>query len=716
MNRRVIVFLFVLLCFNLALVATTQISYAASEDNGCGWTNLTGCVKDVIDSIGSWVLDKFLGIFVWFASTVAGLFETILNFSVFDFGSFYNTYLKKGVEGVWVVFRDVSNIVIIGSFIFVAILTILGSTTYGARQFIVKLLIAATLINFSLFFTKIAIDVSNVFALQFRTAINYAVLGAAPANDPQQQVGVADALFHVMKFSSTERGTIFNTNNFNLGEQMMFSIFGIITSILLLVVLGYGAFLLISRVVILIVLLLTSSLAFATIALPGMDSWFKQWKSTLIINVLFAPLLLLFLWATIMVAQGLTNAQIAVVADPGSPNMAGVTSILISQLIIIGLLLSSFMIAKKASIGGVKMMGAGKLPDMNWKTFQKLASGTGNSLNYLRSRVATNRLQGRTGARLQDELRTLKADQASGKKLTTLERTRMDSLESKLARMKKTSEGKFGFAETGIGNGYASVQKVFKEGAGKGGYAKVADASKKEAEKKVAEEYKNMGAVTEREKKEVYEKEVGKKMQIQSDRTAMPDLQKQKAQLEEEVAEIKMKTLTGTTPEQIESQTKLKTQISEISERIERAQKAQPATLEEVQRGVAQEIFATKLTDLPKDHELVKTHATARQRQDNFLAYTSQKPAPKPLSSEALWAPFFPGDKQMGERKNNPYALEKLRKQMSNASEKEERDKLLTSIAKAAKEAEENKGGGGSQKPQPGTPSSSGASTPNKTP
>ena len=75
------------------------------------------------------------------------------------------------IESVWRTVRDLSSIFIIFALLYFSIKTILGLGGNSMNQLIVKIFLAGILINFSLFFIKVAVDVSNIVSLQFYGAI-----------------------------------------------------------------------------------------------------------------------------------------------------------------------------------------------------------------------------------------------------------------------------------------------------------------------------------------------------------------------------------------------------------------------------------------------------------------------------------------------------------------------------------------------------------------
>jgi hypothetical protein len=80
-------------------------------------------------------------------------------------------YSAGFIAKAWTVVRDLSNIFFIIVLLYIAIELILGMG-HDAKKMIVQVIIMALLINFSLFFTEIIIDSSNILALIFYNKIN----------------------------------------------------------------------------------------------------------------------------------------------------------------------------------------------------------------------------------------------------------------------------------------------------------------------------------------------------------------------------------------------------------------------------------------------------------------------------------------------------------------------------------------------------------------
>src|SRR4051812_35738977 len=73
------------------------------------------------------------------------------------------TGLGGAINVTWTAVRDVANMLFIFALLYTAIMTIFGKGDY--KRTILNLIIAALLINFSLFFTKVIIDAANLLSL-----------------------------------------------------------------------------------------------------------------------------------------------------------------------------------------------------------------------------------------------------------------------------------------------------------------------------------------------------------------------------------------------------------------------------------------------------------------------------------------------------------------------------------------------------------------------
>ncbi len=321
----------------------------------------------------------------WILSIVALLFNWLVQHTIIEFGTQYGL-IKTAVETAWTAFRDIANILIIGIFTFVAIGTILGLETFNAKKMVAKVLIIAVVINFSLLGTKMIIDASNYTATQIYTA---AALGSGgnTADATSAKWGIADQFMNLLGV-----GTLANTwktvTDTAIAKDSGWAALGhgILLTIILLAtaaVLFYGCFLLVSRMIMLIFLLVTASIAFASYLVPkwsGSNYGWDAWWSSLIWCTTFAPMLMFLLWMTLNVSyalKGTSNAKLgAALSDPTGGGNIGA---LFGYVMVLGLLFTTFklssMWAKK--IGGFSM--AALVPGLGVSLAGRLAGVLGRN-------------------------------------------------------------------------------------------------------------------------------------------------------------------------------------------------------------------------------------------------------------------------------------------------------------------------------------------------
>jgi hypothetical protein len=273
--------------------------------------------------------------------------------------------------------RDLANISFIFILLYTAIQTILGQATGKMKSAILGIVVAAVLINFSLFFTRVAIDTSNILAITFYTPIENCVVGLE-----EKDRGLATCLMSMMGLSSTfgAGGELLeNTGEFStaaiiaIGGAIFLTItFFIFTAIAIMLLIRYVNF---------IYLLIISPIGIAGSVIPGLSTYASAWRKKLIGECVFAPAYMLATWVILIVLQGGaslqtfsgggTNAQkFSTLFESAATGSGGQMNVVINFIILIGLTLGSLLVAKnlanqsgsageKLISGGLKFAGMG---------------------------------------------------------------------------------------------------------------------------------------------------------------------------------------------------------------------------------------------------------------------------------------------------------------------------------------------------------------------
>ena len=307
-----------------------------------------------------------------------------------------SSFAKDG----WAVTRDLANMFFIFILLYIAIATILEIAAYNAKALLARLIIVALLLNFSLFFTRVIIDASNILALAFYNGI-YASetyqrggekfeassfvtglsvtpkgisVGLVSSFDPQK-------LFGVTNENATEIGKFVKDN---YGKLIFVFLFG--TAILLSAAWAFFAvaLLFITRVVILWFLMATAPIAFAAIILPKTRKIFEMWWGELISKSFCVAVFLFFLWLITKFAdqgflKGLIKKSGGVVGGDPNGYLVTLTLILLNFLIIFILIIAAKQQTQKMC-GAVAGFSMNMVSGLGTKAAGFLAGGVGGRL------------------------------------------------------------------------------------------------------------------------------------------------------------------------------------------------------------------------------------------------------------------------------------------------------------------------------------------------
>ncbi len=226
------------------------------------------------------------------------LFDYIVGYSIIDMKS--HLYGQDGkntsLDTSWKIFRDLANILFIFSLIYIAINTILSGTGETGKQ-IGTVIIVAVLINFSMFFSKVVIDITNTAAISFYNIIiedngDLVITDSNISDNPDRTI--AEAIIRQSGVASSFNVPRGKLDFVSVTKQVLLTA---LIFLVLAVILIFASILLLTRFVILIVVILTSSLAFGAYIFPKLRSQITdKWWSALIGQSFVAPVFLLMLY------------------------------------------------------------------------------------------------------------------------------------------------------------------------------------------------------------------------------------------------------------------------------------------------------------------------------------------------------------------------------------------------------------------------------------
>jgi uncharacterized protein (UPF0335 family) len=265
----------------------------------------------------------------WLMLIVANIFLRITA-QLLNLSLYYTTHIADLVkqmpviEAIWKIIRDFSSIFLIFMLLYAAITMILGLDGPNFKKLVISIFAAGLLINFSLFFTKIAIDTSNVVALSFYKAIDGA--GAQSSSLTASDNGIANAVMQGLRlqtvFSATVKNAVISTITLGIYTDPMMvivSICSIIISIMAGLSFLAAAVMFIVRLIILIGLLAFSPIFFIGMVLPDVQPKAKELLKILADQCIFAPLYLMIMYVglRILLAPEVQKA-IGILTDGGA--------------------------------------------------------------------------------------------------------------------------------------------------------------------------------------------------------------------------------------------------------------------------------------------------------------------------------------------------------------------------------------------------------------
>jgi hypothetical protein len=294
-------------------VTPTQDQADAMNPYACAFYNPPGCVLWFMDTV-------FISTFGFFFYLVGQLINFLISLSLSSF-----LYESAFVVKAWAVVRDFANLFFIFILLYIAIKIILDLGEGEAKKMIAKVIISAMLINFSMFFTGVIIDTSNILGLIFYNKVGTLIMGPdgkardyLPIGDPKEKDISGGLIGRFMPTNLVRVETIKQAEAFKLeGASVRISkgfagtviLVSLLSAAAGLIIVGIIVFLLIAvaflnRIAMLMFLTIFAPFAFMSFAFPRLAKldyigW-DDWSNRLIKNAFFAPIFMFMLYFIFM--------------------------------------------------------------------------------------------------------------------------------------------------------------------------------------------------------------------------------------------------------------------------------------------------------------------------------------------------------------------------------------------------------------------------------
>ncbi len=313
--------------------------------------------------IGDWVIGVFSDIFFAIAGFFIKLTFWVLKFVIEIAG--YNGYIDSPAVTVgWVMIRDMTNMIFIVVLLIISFGTILGLEHYEWKKMLVKVIMAAVVVNFSRIICGVIIDIGQVVMLTFVNGI------AATASGNLVNMFNVQDIFKLNGGSGAGDGTP--------PSIFLASVAALVFSTMMLVTMGTFLLLLMARMAMLWVLIVMSPFAFVLNVLPQTEKYASQWWGEFGGNVIAGPVIVFFLWLSfVTVGSGgvhddikkynalPSSSLIGSEASAPKEEQTGITNIMSWEkmanfVIAIAMLLAGAKMASELGAAGGEMMGKAK--------------------------------------------------------------------------------------------------------------------------------------------------------------------------------------------------------------------------------------------------------------------------------------------------------------------------------------------------------------------
>ena len=275
-----------------------------------GNTALTGMAKlfenGILAAVGP-VVALILSIFIPMATVfvwLMGMFmdgALIMNLHIADIVNSVGA-----INSMWSIIRDSMSIIIIFVLLYASITMIIGLNEQKIKTLLVRVVLAGLLINFSLFFTKLIIDASNIIAIYIYNQIAVTPLTSGGTFSQWWNVlaNGTGLSFTLMKGLYLQNTLVPTVQGLLTGDALANMTIGMIMSTIMMVLAGFSflvaAIILMMRLFYLIMLMAFSPIWWIGLVLPQVSDYSKKWSKTLIGECMVAPIYMVFLYFAVM--------------------------------------------------------------------------------------------------------------------------------------------------------------------------------------------------------------------------------------------------------------------------------------------------------------------------------------------------------------------------------------------------------------------------------
>jgi hypothetical protein len=281
------------------------IASAAEKAAGNVIARIAGEASELLKSGVAWI--SYFALFTsgWLVGKAGELLDESIKFSVVTMSSKINNY--PGIDYGWTLVRDLGNFIFIFALLYVAITTVLGMANTNTMKIVRNIVIVGLLVNFSLFFTKVLIDASNVLSLVFYEQF----VTKQASSDTVALTGMTEKIAGYLKIQTVFTDDATKATGEILAKDwagiLTIGIGGTLFFLATALTFLWAAALFVARFLILALLLILSPVGFIGFMLPQTSGLAKKWWNRLIAQLTFAPVYMMLMALVFLLASGMES-------------------------------------------------------------------------------------------------------------------------------------------------------------------------------------------------------------------------------------------------------------------------------------------------------------------------------------------------------------------------------------------------------------------------
>jgi hypothetical protein len=290
---------------------------------------------------------------------IGSLFDFVVKYTIIDMAqNIGNESVGGSIRDAWRALRDIANMFFIFVLLYVAFKAVFDLNFGNVGKAISNIIIVALLINFSLFFSKVVIDASNIAAVGFYNSIITANSRSVSGESaPSSNQTISSGYMRLLGLQSWYSPNILIAPGSITPDKILIvgifsSVFMLITAVIFLI----STVMFAARFIILVFLMILSPLALVAIVIPGMNGYFDKWKDALINQSIFAPIFLALTWVVFKIgstpgflgqlgasAAGANAEYIDLITKSPSSSMG----LVLNYVLVIGFSIAALVISKQ---------------------------------------------------------------------------------------------------------------------------------------------------------------------------------------------------------------------------------------------------------------------------------------------------------------------------------------------------------------------------------